>query len=360
MIKIVADENIPLIKYYFGDAILKPGREITQKDLIDADILLVRAVTLVNQDLLEGTKVKFVGTTTTGIDHLDTSFLDHAGILYASAFGCNADAVAEYVVCTIAHLQTLGFLTGKKPRAAVIGVGNTGRRVVQKLKLLGFSVIVSDPPRAMLDKNFISAPLEEICNVDLVTLHTPLTKEGLSPTYHMINKDFLTRQKKNCILMNTSRGSVVSSSDLKLYGAHLVWCLDVWENEPWIDVEIMEQALLATPHIAGYSVESKYRGIAMVYAAAYKLNLLKNAHVPLFKMPETTLAFEGKTVDWREVILKVYDPASTTKLMKSKMIEQNNFDFLRKNFQERHEFGYVQLENLHVKDEDQRILQALF
>ncbi len=358
--KIVADEDIPLIKYYFGDTVLKPGREITQKDLIDADILLVRAVTPVNQALLEGTKVKFVGTTTTGIDHLDTEFLDHAGILYASAFSCNADAVAEYVICTIARLQTLGFLTGKKPRAAVIGVGNTGRRVVQKLKLLGFNVVVCDPPRAMLDENFISCPLDEIHDVDLVTLHTPLTKEGLYPTYHLINKDFLTRQKKQCILMNTSRGSVISSSDLKLYGEHLVWCLDVWENEPEIDVEIMARALLATPHIAGYTVESKYRAVAMVYDAAYKLNLLKNAHIPLFKMPKTKFSFENKTVDWREVVLKVYDPASTTKLMKSKMIDGNAFDVLRKNFQERHEFGYIELRDLNLKNEDQRIIQALF
>jgi erythronate-4-phosphate dehydrogenase len=149
--KIVADENIPLVEHYFGgsgELLLKPGRSITRDDLFDADILLVRSVTRVNKLLLHDTPVRFVGSTTAGADHMDTEWLDQSGILWNTATACNAMAVAEYVVCVVASLQMQGMLAFSNVRAGVIGVGHVGRLVVEKLRLLGFDAIECDPFRS--------------------------------------------------------------------------------------------------------------------------------------------------------------------------------------------------------------------
>ena len=170
--KIVADENIPFLSYYFDNVTVKPGRLIMREDLMDADILVIRSVTKVNESLLKGTPVKFVGTTTTGVDHIDTKWLDKNGILYRAASGCNAIAVLEYVIAVIASLQKKGFLPTKPLKTAVIGVGKIGSRVSHKLKLLGFDVIECDPLRAETEPDYISTPLDDIADVDLISLHT--------------------------------------------------------------------------------------------------------------------------------------------------------------------------------------------
>lgn len=266
--KIVADQNIPFVKEYFseqGDLVLKPGRSIVYNDVKDADILLIRSITPVNQYLLADTSIRFVGSITAGIDHLDTAWLDQAGIAWCVAQGFNAPSVVEYVMHIIALLKQEGTLSSSSLTAAVIGVGHVGSLIVERLRSMGFKVLQVDPLRATINKNFISATLEQVENVDLITLHVPLVHDGDHPTYHFIDKNFLKRQRPGCVLMNTSRGAVISSDVLKKYGSHLHWCLDVWENEPHIDKEILRHAIIATPHIAGYSIQSKNRGIAMIY-----------------------------------------------------------------------------------------------
>jgi erythronate-4-phosphate dehydrogenase len=360
--KIVADENIPLVKHYFGSNQLlqKPGRLIEQNDLIDADILLVRSITPVNQALLEGTSVKFVGSPTSGTDHLDIAWLKQMNIAWSAAQGCNATAVADYVVCIIAALQKQGLLTGTYQHAGVIGVGSIGQLVVEKLNILGFHVSQCDPFRAENEPDFPHTSLEDLMDLDFITLHTPLTYHSTYPTHHLIEKTFLQRQKKGCILLNTGRGSVISFDDLKRHAAHLYWCLDVWEQEPFIDPDILTAALIATPHIAGYSLQSKYRGIQMIYHAALEHKILSSTHIPQdIPFPEKTVILPPTPTNWRDVVLTLYDPCQTTLAMKQALaLTHNAFDPLRKNFAERYEFNYLHCANLMVSDDDQeRLIQ---
>jgi erythronate-4-phosphate dehydrogenase len=362
--KIVADDNIPAVANYFGGAgelILKPGRDINRQDLLTADILLVRAVTRVDGDLLHDTNIKFVASAATGIDHLDTQWLDQAGIAWYAARGCNAVAVEEYVVAVIVALQKLAYLPQKKLRAGVIGVGAIGGLVVDKLTMLGFEVIQCDPLRAQQDSSFPSVDLTQFQHLDLITIHTPLTRHGQYPTFHLLDRDFLLRQQKNCVLINTARGAVIDFLALKEYGDPLYCCLDVWENEPVIDFDVLAQATIATPHIAGYSVQSKLRGIEMAYQAAVAKKIIP-AIASLLKMEKLTLDFAGADVNWRDVVLKVFDPRVETERMKNALIANDSdktFDDLRKNFNKRYEFGFVEVRNAKLSDEDQKILSAL-
>jgi erythronate-4-phosphate dehydrogenase len=361
--KIIADENIPLLDYYFGDCgqlVLKPGRAITKQDLLDADILLVRSVTHVNQELLDGTPVKFVGSATTGADHMDTEWLDKAGIKWSIATGCNAEAVAEYVVCTIAALQKMEYLSTPNLRAGVIGVGNVGKKVVEKLTVLGFDVVQCDPLRSENENEFNSVALKDLYDLDLISIHTPLIHNGPHPTFHLIEKNFLERQKKETIILNAGRGAVINFSDLKRHGQYLNWCLDVFENEPKVELDILGSTLMSTPHIAGYSVQAKYRGTEMLYQAACKMGVIPEREKTEIVFPTQTLSFANAHVDWRDVVLKIYDPMKTSHQMKEEMLSHHDtFDHLRKHFQERHEFLFVNIQYAQLTDDDAAMLKML-
>jgi erythronate-4-phosphate dehydrogenase len=363
---IVADEAIPCVKHYFGfdnEIILKPGRALTRNDVLFADILLVRSVTKVNRALLEDTRVRFVGSTVTGTDHLDIDWLNSAGIQWSAAPGCNTVAVAEYTVSVIAALQKKGLLLQKNCRAGVIGVGRIGSEVVKKLEILHFDVVQCDPVRALQDKNFSSTPIEDFSELDIIFLHTPLTKEGPYPTYHLIEKSFLKRQKKDCILLNAGRGAVINFSDLMTYGRHLIWCLDVWENEPHINKEVLFASTLASPHIAGHSLQSKYRGIDMIYKAAVQMGILPDPSIKTFNFPTTEISFSGKKVDWRDIVLAIYNPLEISEQMKQAYRKEEDnglFDALRKRFIRGHEFKFVTLKNSLLTSESARIVNKIF
>lgn len=361
--KIVADENIPLVDHYFGslgDLILKPGRAISRNDVLDAEILLVRSVTTVDQALLEGTQVKFVGSATTGADHLDTIWLNESGVRWSVAQGCNGIAVVEYVISVIAALQSMNYLKQTNLRAGVIGVGAIGSQVAEKLKALGFAVVLCDPFRLLKERDFNGVFLEDLTDLDFITLHTPLTYEGTYPTYHLIGKDFLKRQKKGCVLLNTGRGPVIHFDELKQYGQELIWCLDVWENEPLIDDDVLQKAIIATPHIAGYSVQSKYRGIEMIYQAAIQQEIITTRNISRCDYPHKMMSFSNKTMDWRDVVLSIYNPLLTTQAMKDSLNKnKNEFDALRKHFPERHEFDFVELQDILLSQQDKDVLDRL-
>lgn len=321
--KIIADDNIPLVTHFFPEnehvIVYKSGREITRHDVLDANILLVRSVTKVDHSLLHNTAIQFVGSCTTGTDHLDTQWLHSQGIQWASAKGCNTSTVVEYVFSVISTLQMNNLLKHKSPRAAVIGVGAIGSLVARKLIDLGFEVILCDPVRALTEPEFFHTSLQEISHVDLITLHTPLTFSGKFPTFHMIDAEFLKKQKSGCILLNTSRGSVIDFSDLKRAGTHLHWCLDVWENEPHIDLDILSKSLIATPHIAGYSMQSKHRGIEMIYQHLVKIGMIADKR----SFPEK--------YNFAKTPSDHFDPIKTTEKMKSSLLNRRiTFDDLRK------------------------------
>ncbi len=192
MMKIVVDNLIPLVDELFRDQILikKPGQSIRREDLVDADILWVRTLTPVTPQLLQGTSIKFVGSATAGFDHIQTKWLEEQGIGWGYAPGSNAGAVAEYVDCCIAALQTQGLLNGNHLTAGIIGVGYAGSEVARHLSAQGFSLLLNDPPKQECDKSFQSVPLDQFKTVDLVCVHASLTNTGKFPSYHLLNDDF--------------------------------------------------------------------------------------------------------------------------------------------------------------------------
>ncbi|MBG0847104.1 4-phosphoerythronate dehydrogenase PdxB [Pseudomonas chengduensis] len=266
---IVADENIPLLDEFFaafGSIRRLPGRAITAADVRDADLLLVRSVTQVNRALLEGSRVRFVGTCTIGTDHLDLEYFAAAGIAWSSAPGCNARGVVDYVLGSV---LTLAEREGADPAArvyGVVGAGQVGGRLVTLLQGLGWQVRVCDPPRQVAEGgDFVS--LEQIIGeCDVISLHTPLD----ASTRHLFDAARLAALRPGTWLINASRGAVVDNAALRSLlpqRPDLKAVLDVWEGEPQADVELAALCQLATPHIAGYSLDGKLRGTAQIYQA---------------------------------------------------------------------------------------------
>lgn len=360
--KIIADSHIPYIKEYFssyGELVLLSGRALQAADVKDADILLVRSITKVNEALLKNSQVKFVGSLSAGADHLDTKWLTAAGIDWATAEGFNAPTVADYLVSLIAALQCRQHLSTPSLKAAVIGVGHVGKLVANRLALLGFEVILCDPIRAENEKNFISTPLQNITDVDLVTLHVPLTMDH-HPTHHFITKDFLQAQKENCILLNASRGGVIETQTLLQYGQHLIWCLDVFENEPHISRELLAKSLITTPHIAGHSIQAKLRCIDIIHRIAQERKFISTTTIQPILIPRQKLSFAGKQHRWQDIILGVFNPALLTAVMRNTLWNAEDigvaFDTLRNNFNYRHELAYVDFVELDLIESDKQLL----
>ena len=270
---IVADENIPLLDAFFegfGEIRRVPGRSIDRATVEQADVLLVRSVTNVNRALLEGSKVRFVGTCTIGTDHLDLDYFQRAGITWSSAPGCNARGVVDYVLGSLLTLAEIEGADLTQRTYGVVGAGEVGGRLVKVLRGLGWNVLVCDPPRQATEGgDYVS--LEQIIEqCDVISLHTPLKKHGAQLTWHLFDKNRLNQLKPGTWLINASRGPVVDNAALRqvlLQREDLQAVLDVWEGEPEVDVALAELCVLATPHIAGYSLDGRQRGTAQIYQA---------------------------------------------------------------------------------------------
>lgn len=286
--KIVADENIAYAKHFFaqfGELVLLAGRSISAADVRDADVLLVRSVTSVNRALLENSAVKFVGSCTIGTDHVDVSYLEQAGIRFAFAPGCNAQAVVEYVLAALEGLQ----VDLRAARVGVVGCGNVGGRLLRCLHKRGVNAVGNDPFLANSDLPLVN--LEEMMQCDVICLHTPLTKNGAHPTLHLFDKTRIEQLKTGAVLLNAGRGAVIDNAALlqrleQRQDLHVV--LDVWENEPAINGDLLAQVAIGTPHIAGYSAEGKLRGTEMVYAALCKFLGKPDTVMPLVLDGEIT------------------------------------------------------------------------
>ena len=267
----VADENIARLAETFGQRLelsLVPGRTLSRSQLGSAEVLLVRSVTRVDEALLAGSSVRFVGTATIGTDHLDTDWLDRQGIRWASAPGCNADAAAQYTLGMVMLACRRLDRELREQRVGIVGHGNVGSRLHRLLDTLGVSVVVCDPP---LDAAGLleSRPLEEALACDIVSLHVPLTHDGPWATAGMINADTLSALRKGALLVNASRGGVIEEAPLRwaLDEGRLHVALDVWPREPDIDPALLDAVTVATPHVAGYSVQGKERGTEMIFNA---------------------------------------------------------------------------------------------
>ncbi|OEO25490.1 4-phosphoerythronate dehydrogenase [Pseudomonas sp. J237] len=318
--RIVADENIPLVDEFFsgfGQITRLPGRGIKPADVADADVLLVRSVTRVNKALLTGSKVKFVGTATIGTDHLDLDYFAQAGIGWSSAPGCNARGVVDYVLGSLLVLaeQQGVDLAGKV--YGVVGAGQVGGRLVEVLRNLGWQVLVCDPPRAAAEGgDFVS--LEQIlAECDVISLHTPITAVGEHPTQHLLDAARLAQLQPGSWLINASRGPVVDNQALLAalrQRPDLQAVLDVWEGEPLADQALVDLCQIATPHIAGYSLDGKLRGTAQIYQAlcahlAVAETVQLDDLMPPSWLPELTLNAEAQ-LPWAlaTICRAVYDP----------------------------------------------------
>ncbi|KPQ30327.1 MAG: erythronate-4-phosphate dehydrogenase [Marinobacter excellens HL-55] len=320
---IVADENIPLLDAFFGDIgeIRRvTGRTLSRDQVVDADVLLVRSVTRVNQELLEGTRVRFVGTATIGTDHIDLDWLKTRGIRFAAAPGCNASSVAEYVLSVISlFAERRGLDDWTTLSVGVVGVGNVGGELAQILERLGFEVRLCDPPRqeSESDSGLPFVSLADALECDVVTLHTPLTRNQPNATQHMLSDQHLAMMGADQLLINAGRGEVIDSAALLRRldqpDAPLV-ALDVWEQEPGISPDLVDKTWLATPHIAGYSLEGKMQGTEMIYQAMCQfmgLPVRKKAGQFLPEPALSKLSFTsaaGEDVAVRTALLACYDP----------------------------------------------------
>lgn len=356
--KIVADENMPLVDLFFsqyGEVVTKPGRLLKRADVEDADILLVRSVTKVNAALLENTPIKFVGSATIGVDHIDTEYLAKQGIGFSAAPGCNAQAVVEYVFVALLELEkTRGYVL-EEMTVGIMGLGNVGSRLKAALEKLGITVLACDPPlKAQGVAGLVD--YEEILKADVITFHTPLTLEGSHPTYHLVDTEFLGAMKPDALLINASRGSVIDNRALNLMlegRQDLSVVLDVWEGEPLIDRELAQRVEVATPHIAGYSFDGKVRGTSMIYEAFCKAEGidasiqtrdlippevnqvidLMEGEVPMTARALTRLVYNIMEDD--------FTLRSTLKLPRERRVAA--FDQLRKHYKLRREFAEVTL-----------------
>ncbi len=345
--KIVADERIAALDESFGrcgDLVSLPGRRITKQHLLDADALLTRTVTRVDRALTEGTTVRFVGTATIGTDHMDTRYLDHQGIRWAAAPGCNADATAQY---TLAHFLLACQRLSRNPlsqRFGIVGCGNVGSRLRRLLESLGIEVIACDPPlEARGEPGFSS--MEEIYQCDVVSLHVPLTHGGRWPTHHLFNAQSFSRLGPGKLLINACRGDVLEAASLIKWiegGGHAA--LDVWPHEPEIDPQLIEMALVATPHIAGYSLDGKLRATSMIFEQfCQTFNLQGYREITPSEVPELDLqALEYP--DLEQVILQVCPVERDDRAMRRRMgisgIDRiREYDALRSHYPERRDFA---------------------
>ena len=374
--KIIADENIPSVGQAFaalGEVTLVSGRDLRPEQLHDADILLVRSVTRVDEALLRDSSVGFVGSATIGFDHIDLDYLKRRGIGFSTAPGSNATSAAEYVLSAIMVLsKQCGFaLEGKT--VGIIGHGNVGSRVRRRLEALGMRCLLNDPPLHSQGDQDAYVDLEQVLQADMVTLHVPYTRKGRWPTHHLVDADFLTRLRPDTILINTSRGAVIDNPALTDWLARrpaAAAVLDVWEGEPSISLDLMDRVVLATPHIAGYSLDGKLRGTDMIYQSACAYLGQEPVWQVSRVLPETTPLELVVTDpdDWfatvRAAVLAGYDiRTDDAQLRAMKEVAANErsayFDRLRRDYPVRREFSELVVRLDRAAPRVARVLEAL-
>ena len=354
-LNIVAGENIPYVKEAFGTlgtVRCVPGRTITSEAVKDANALLIRSITKVNEGLLQGTAVEFVGSASAGVDHIDEAYLQAQNIAYAAAPGSNANSVAEYVIASLLIIaKQQGYsLAGKT--IGIVGVGHIGKLVKKKAEALGLHPILNDPPlgKAGLIEH---QSLKETLGCDVVTLHSPLTTSGPHPTYHLLNEQTFRFLKPSTIFINAARGEVVDTQALlnaiqqRRIGPVV---LDVWEREPEIHWDLFKAVTIGTPHIAGHSLDGKANGTNMIYVALCKhlgvMPIWDPAHSlpsPIVPTIEIESCQKSEEEIVREMVTQIYDLEADHHRMKELLtappeIRPTLFDGLRKDYPVRREF----------------------
>ncbi len=413
--KIIVDENINFGKEAFstlGEVTLVNGRKVTNEQLKNADALIVRSITKVNKELLQGSSIKFVGTATIGTDHVDKNYLEENNIAFADAAGCNSQSVTEYVLAAISHIYNKNGLSLSGRSIGIIGVGNIGSKVARLFSSLGLRVVKNDPPlqrkaeresatnsasssnsaistsdtskgasesRIFLEEAFSPldtdspshpkssamtasekgeySSLDEALACDIITCHVPLNFSGQDKTYHLIDEARLAQLKPGTLLINSSRGPVIDNNALlkrlqSNKNIHTV--LDVWETEPNINTELLKMTDLASAHIAGYSYEGKVNGTTIIYN---KLAQFLGVE-PVYKVPDNPVGDniieltgdETFEVKIEKIISKSYQITLDNRNLRD---APDRFDQLRKEYRIRRE-----LSNYLIKENGKNITLA--
>lgn len=348
--KVVCDSAIPFLKGAlepYCQVVYVHGSEICREMVMDADALVIRTRTRCNATLLEGTKVRFIATATIGYDHIDTQWCESHGIRWTNAPGCNSWSVQQYIGSLLVTMsRTLGF-SFRERTLGIVGAGNVGSKVARLAALLGFRVLLCDPPRARREGSGQFVSLDEIISrSDIITLHVPLIRDGEDATFHLFDDSRLASMNRNQILINSSRGEVVDGAALKNALAQkkiLAASLDVWENEPQIDTQLLSLLFTGTPHIAGYSVDGKATGTTMSVQALGKFFDLPCRDWEVTEVPQSVQPSEfsidttGKTPQevLADAILHTYDIRTDDAALRANTA---SFEKQRSNYPVRREF----------------------
>lgn len=353
MLKIIADNKIPFLVGAldkFAEVEYISGSNINHSKVKNADALIIRTRTKCNENLLKGSSVKLIASATIGFDHIDTQYCKANGISWTNAPGCNSGSVKQYMASALAQIIAAKECRFFDITVGVIGAGNVGSKVIGLATRLGIKTLVSDPPRAAIEGNMHFSTIEHLLEEsDIITIHVPLTYGGVDKTHHVVNAQFLQKMKKGAWIINTSRGEVVETGALiqALEKQHLANAIiDVWENEPSINHQLLNLVHIATPHIAGYSVNGKAMGTSMSVRAISKFFNLgiddwQPPYLP-FATPDT-LNLECTNKSKEEVFIELcqfsYNIIADSNNLKR---SPQNFELLRENYP-------VRLEPEHLK-----------
>ena len=368
--KIIIDDKIPYIRGAFekvAEVVYLPGNKTTLEVVKDADAIITRTRTICNENLLQGSSVKFIATATIGYDHIDTEYCRQTGIEWKNAPGCNAESVNQYIASALFSysMRKRTDLSGKT--IGIVGVGQVGSRVAKTCETIGMKVLLNDPPRERAEGSGKFVPLKTIQEeADIITFHVPLKMSGLDATFHMVNKEFLLNLRNKPLIINSCRGEVFNSDDVlntlksgNISGA----IIDCWENEPEINLELLKLVDFGTPHIAGYSKDGKANGTKMSVQAVSKfLNLgLDNWKPSKVEPPENPVVeIDGNQRReysiLAEAILSTYAIENDDELLRK---EPKNFEKLRGDYPVRREFGSFTIKAKNIETETLEKLNKL-
>ena len=347
--KVIVDDKIPFIREaieQIADTVVYvPGKDFTPELIKDADALVIRTRTRCNRQLLEGSQVRFIATATIGFDHIDADYCREAGIAWANAPGCNAASVGQYMQSSLLLLQQLRSMDLTHLTLGIVGAGNVGNCVAGVARGLGMRVLLCDPPRAEAEGPEGFCALGELTRqCDVITFHTPLTREGAHATLHLADEAFFGSLLRKPVIINTSRGEVVSNSALLRAlecGQVSDAVIDVWEHEPDIDLRLLERVAIGTPHIAGYSADGKANATRMALQAFCRF----------FGLPETfrieppaPACSVIRTASEADALLQIYSPATDSRMLKA---HPEQFEALRNNYFYRREATAYRMELPH-------------
>lgn len=368
--KIIVDDKIPYIKGAlepFAEVIYAAGKNTTPEMVKDADALITRTRTICDKNLLKSSSVKMIATATIGFDHIDTNYCKKNGIDWTNAPGCNSWSVAQYMMSALFYIAKNDEIELKDKTIGIIGVGQVGSKIAKLCKLIGMKVLLNDPPRARIegDKDFVS--LKEIQeNADFITVHTPLTNSGQDKTFHLINDQFINSCLKDIYFINAARGEIMDTRAILdgLATSKIVkTCIDCWENEPEINLELLSQSFIATPHIAGYSKDGKANGTKMsVQALSRKFNLgIDNWEPNQVELPANTeIEVDGtqkKLYDRLSAIFfSTYPIWEDVKRLKS---NPDKFEKLRGNYPVRREFPVYTIKGKNLSFEELQLYSEI-